>query len=268
MTEGLKSIAALRRGLDVLFAIEQSSSVTLLELHRQTLIPKATLLRILKTLRESGWVQRDADNGCYVRTPVAMPSDAAAQWRSRLTALAAQPRAALQRRLVWPTDLAVRHGNAMLVLDTHRPLVGLSVNYRVIGFRPHMLASALGRCYLAFCQKAEREEILAVLARSPYEVDQASRRRPAVQQMLTQVRQRGYASRDVRHVGADTRMTQRFGAIAVPIHHADTVVACLGCAWLSALSTEKEIVDAHLGHLHDAARAISERLRQGCLAHP
>ena len=47
----VKSIHALRRGLDVLFAIESSSAATLAELHRQTSIPKATLLRIQRNIK-------------------------------------------------------------------------------------------------------------------------------------------------------------------------------------------------------------------------
>jgi IclR family mhp operon transcriptional activator len=262
MPQGLKSIAALRRGLEVLAATERLSAATLLELHGQTLIPKATLLRILKTLQEAGWVRRDATSGRYLCTPAAGQADDLAQRRARLTALAEQPRAALQRRLPWPSDLAVRHGHAMLVLDTHKPVTGLSVNYRVMGFRPHMLASALGRCYLACCPEEEREQILAVLARSPLEIDQASRQRPALRRMVAQARQRGYAARDPGHAGADLRMAQRFSAIAVPVHHAGAVVACLGCAWPSALASEEEIVHAHLPGLRDTAKAISERLRQ------
>lgn len=259
MTEGLKSIAALRRGMDVLLAIERMSSLPLGELHRRTGIPKASLLRILKTLQESGWVQRDAISGHYSRLTIET-TDETIPWHRQLTAAAAKPRAALQGRLPWPTDLAVRDGQAMLVLDTHRPLVGLSVNYRLIGFRPHMLASALGRCYLAFCPPAECEDIIAALARSPSEIDLPSRDRASLRQMLAQIRQRGYATRDARHQGADTRMAQRFSAIAVPILQGDRVLACLACTWLSALSTEQAFVHAHLAQLQGTASTIAAKV--------
>lgn len=258
----VKSIAALRRGIDVLHAIERTPAATLAELHRQTLVPKATLLRILKTLQEAGWIERNDSDARYVRTPAAGEAGPVHEWRMRLTELAAQPLATLQRRLPWPSDLAVRDGTAMLVLDTHRPLVGLSVNYRVIGFRPHMLLSALGRCYLSFCPDAECAEILAALARSPYEVDRASRRPDAIRRMVAHARQQGYAARDPHHVGADTRMTQRFGAIAVPVHYDERVIACLSCAWLSTVVSEQEIVRAHLEDLVGAAQAIADKLRR------
>lgn len=256
----VKSITSLRRGLDVLFAIERSSAATLAELHRQTSLPKATLLRILKTLREGGWIERSELEGRYIPTSAAGESGASVEWRSGLSALAAQPRALLQRRVPWPTDLAVRDGTAMLILDAHRPINGLAVNYRVLGFRPGMLVSSLGRCYLAFCPEAERKEILAALARSPNERDRAAQRPDEIRRMVAKTRQQGYASRDPSHMSVES--PERFGAIAAPVQCEGRVVACLSCAWLPAVSSERDIVRAHLADLQAAARAIEERLRQ------
>lgn len=237
--------------------------MTLAELHRQSGIPKASLLRILKTLQEHGWVEKGAMDGMYTRAPAAGQAGEAPAWREHLTSLAAQPWAALQSAVSWPIDLTVRDGLTMLVLDTHRPLVGLSINYRVTGFRPHMLASAAGRCYLSFCPQDERASLLAALARSPSEVDQASRHKIALHRLLEQVRQRGYAVRDPHHAGADSRMMQRFNAMAVPVMCGDRIVACISCAWLTSVVDERQMVQAHLSDLQDAARAIAQKLRQG-----
>lgn len=257
---GVKSITALRRGLDVLLAIQRSSAVTLSELHRQTSLSKATLLRILRTLMEAGWVERNEMESRYVPTPAAGASGPALEWRARLSALAAQPRAHLQRRVPWPTDLAVRDGSAMLILDPHRPINGLAVNYRVLGFRPPMLASSLGRCYLSFCPDQERQEILAALARSPYAVDRAAQRPDAIRRMVALARHQGYAARDPSHSSMDS--PERFGAIAVPVHGEGRVLACLSVAWLPAVASESQVAGAYLAELQAAARAIEERLRQ------
>ena len=60
----MKTVNALHRGLEVLLAIDNSSAATLTELYRQTGIPKASLQRILKTLREAGW---DIDLKAHLR---------------------------------------------------------------------------------------------------------------------------------------------------------------------------------------------------------
>lgn len=84
----------------------------------------------------------------------------------------------------------------MLILDAHRPINGLAVNYRVLGFRPRMLLSSLGRCHLAFCPDDERKSILATLARSPDPLDRAALRPQAIQRMVANARSQGYATRD------------------------------------------------------------------------
>ena len=256
----VKTITSLRRGLDVLFAIERSSAATLAELHRQTSLPKATLLRILKTLDEGGWIERSESEGRYVPSAAAGEHGASVERRALLSSLAAQPRMQLQKRVPWPTDLGVRDGTAMLILDTHRPMNGLAVNYRVLGFRPGMLVSSLGRCYLAFCPDDERKQIISALARSRYEVDRAVQRPEAIRRMVAHAREQGYAARDPSHMSAES--PERFGAIAVPVFHAGRVVACLSCAWLPAVLDERAIARAHLTDLHAAAHAIEARLKQ------
>ena len=63
----VKSIQALARGLRVLHALQTSGGMTLADLHRQTLILKASLLRILKTLMEAGTVWRFVGIRCERR---------------------------------------------------------------------------------------------------------------------------------------------------------------------------------------------------------
>lgn len=256
-TSSVKSVDALRRGLLVMHAIEQSSAATLAELHLQTGIPKASLLRILKTLIESGWVVRNELERRFV--PAAAPGDAGphAQWRSRLSALAAPVRATLERRIPWPTDLAVRDGTTMLILDADRPINGLAVNYRALGFRPSMLISSLGRCYLAFCPEEERRALLARLARSPSTRDRLAIQDEAIQRFVASGRAQGYCSRDPSELGSDS--PERFGAISVPVFAGDQLLASLSCSWLPKVTDEAHIVTQCLTALRDAAKLIGER---------
>lgn len=262
----VKSVEALRRGLVVLHAIEQSSAVTLAELHSQTGIPKPTLLRILKTLLEAGWIGRNVLERRYV--PAAAPGDAGpiAEWRARLTALAAPVRAALERRIPWPTDLAVRDGTTMLILDAHRPINGLAVNYRVLGFRPAMLVSSLGRCYLAFCPADERRALVARLARSTNARDRLAVRADAIQRLVADGRARGYCLRDPSELSSDS--PERFGAISVPVFAGERLVAALSCAWLPAVAREAQIVASCLPALRDAAHVIGHKVAVAGLLPP
>jgi IclR family mhp operon transcriptional activator len=147
----------------------------------------------------------------------------------------------------------------MLVLESNRRLTSISVNRQVLGFRPHMLWSAMGRAYLAFCGDAEREGILDLLRRSNREDNRAARDSRRVAQVLADTRARGYAVRDPRHAGIDVAASRQVSAIAVPALGGGRVVACLNCVWLTDLLPEAEIVKRYLGALCTAAQEIGTR---------
>jgi IclR family mhp operon transcriptional activator len=255
----VKTVEALRRGLEVLQAIEHASAATLSDLHQQTRIPKATLLRMLKTLHAAGRIVRGEVESRYAPVTAPGASTAAAQWQAQFSAVAAPERFRLERRVPWPTDLAVRDGTTMLIIDAHRPTNGISVNYRVLGFRPGMTMSSLGRCYLAFCPDAERSELVAQLARSSRTGDRVGVQAESIKRLVAEGRARGYCSRHPLDVSQDS--PERFGAISVPVFQGDRLIAALSCAWLPAITQETEVASRWLGALRQAAQAIGERAR-------
>lgn len=259
----MKTVNALHRGLDVLLAIDNSSAATLTELYRQTGIPKASLQRILKTLREAGWIERNELESRYVRSAAPGASDPQVHWRAQVSSLAAPMRSALQRRIPWPLDIAVRDGTCMLILDAHRPSNALSVNYRVLGFRPHMLVSSLGRCYLAFCPDGERQSIVLALARSKRSFDHHAKDSAALRRLVADARRWGFATREQSATGADS--PEHFGALSVPIFSGDILVACLSCSWLPDVTHESDIATVHLASLQMTAEAIGRRLHSAGL---
>jgi IclR family mhp operon transcriptional activator len=262
----MKTVNSLSRGLEVLLAIDNSSAATLTELYRQTGIPKASLQRILKTLREAGWIERNELESRYVRSAAPGASASQAHWRAQVSSLSAPMRSALQRKIPWPLDIAVRDGTCMLILDAHRPSNGLSVNYRVLGFRPHMLVSSLGRCYLAYCPESERQAIIVALARSKRAFDQLAKESDELRRLVTDARRLGFATRMQAATGADS--PEHFGALAVPIFSGDNLVACLSCSWLPEISNVADIASAHLTNLRMTAEAIGRRLHSAGLGAP
>lgn len=257
ISSSVKSVESLRRGLVVFHSIQKSSAVTFTELRHQTGMPKASLLRILKTLEEAGWISRNDLERRYVPATVPGEVDHLAVWRSKLSLLASPIRAGLEKKIPWPTDLAVRDRTTMLILDAHRPINALAVNYRVLGFRPSMLISSLGRCYLSFCPAEERQALLVELSRSNSERDMAAKRANDIQRMLTNSRVLGYCQRDASLLGLDT--PERFGAISVPVFANTQLIACLSCSWLPTVESESSIVQKYLPLLRDAAKLIGSR---------
>lgn len=253
----VKSIAALRRGLVVLRTVRRQSEVSLGELHELTRIPKASLLRILKTLDEAGWVQRRVGDGVYMQRVPTEEADPATRHRTRVVEAAAPSLRSLQRKLPWPSDIAIRDGTRMLILESNRPLSAIGINREVVGFHPDMALSAMGRAYLAYCPDSERRELLEALQRAGPRPDHRPERLRAV---LEKTRACGYAVRDVRHRGPDAEGSSQFSAIAVPIMAGNRVAACLSCVWLTGVASESAIVATYLGLLQRTAAGIGGRL--------
>lgn len=266
VTQGAKPIESLYRGLEVVRAIEAASAATFTELQQETGLPKASLTRILKTLQLAQWVHRNEVSGRYaIQHQARIPANRSFLL-TRASELAAGPREALLARVPWPTDLGVRDGNAMLSLDGPYAGNSFSANFRVLGSRPSMLRSSLGRCYLAFCPDDEREKIVNGLMRSRDPADLAGIQPAELKRLVSQVRAQGYATRDARHTSADS--PERFGALAVPLHMGERVAGALCIVWMPALASEAQIVRDHLQDLQRLAAEIGMRWQGGLEANP
>jgi IclR family transcriptional regulator, mhp operon transcriptional activator len=253
---GTKRVEALARGLDVLKVLHARPGASLHELHGATGLAKATLLRSLRTLEARGFVSRRLADGGYLPVPIASsaPPDPIAE-------AAAPALEALSRAIPWPTDLGVRDGSSMLVLESNRRLSSIRVNRQVLGARPHMLWSAMGRAYLAFCPEAEREEILAALRASSAPEDRAARNVRSIHALLEQTRARGYGVRDPRYGVLDLGLARQVSAIAVPVRRGARVLACLNCVWLIHVVDERTVVERHLAALRSAAHEVGDGAR-------
>lgn len=148
----------------------------------------------------------------------------------------------------------------MLVLESNRRLSPIQVNRKALGVRPHMLWSAMGRAYLAYCPEAEREEILAALRASSAPEDRIASNKRRIENLLAQTRALGYGVRDARYGVLDAGAPRRVSAIAVPVRQGDAVIASLNCVWLADALSERQIVQRHMKALLAAATDIARRV--------
>lgn len=261
MKRGTKRVEALARGLRVLKLVNARPGASLQELSRHTGEAKATLLRALRTLEDGGFVARRLADGAYLPAGAgATPAQPSPRWLP-LTKAAGPCLEALARSIPWPTDLGVRDALGMLVLESNRRLSSIAVNRQALGARPHMLWSAMGRAYLAWCPDAEREEILAALRASRAPEDRPAANRSALARLLADTRRRGYAVRDPRYGVLDIGSPRRVSAIAVPACGDAGVLACINCVWLPGVQREEEVVARYLAPLQRTALEIASRLR-------
>lgn len=257
--KSVKSIRSLARGLAVLRALEDRGPLSLHALSLHTGLPKASLGRILKTLQEEGFLRRGISDRLHYRAGVTYPSESARRdWH--LIEIAAPFLDRLCQEVSWASDLATYQDGCMAIQETTRRLSPFLMNRDVLNRRIHILPSAIGLAYLAFCSVEQREEILARLEQSDDPYDRPAKRREDILTLLETIRRQGYAVRvpgyfTVHESGA------KLSAIAVPVLHDGGVVAAINLVWISSAASVATFAAQHLGPLQETARDIEKSLK-------
>ncbi|MCR9215391.1 MAG: helix-turn-helix domain-containing protein, partial [Proteobacteria bacterium] len=180
----VKTIRALERGLQVVRLLEEHGRMTLQDLHFFSGLPKATLLRVLATLEDQGWTKRTLGDRSYRLSFDAVSMGSKILPDTELMELAAPILDQLCQRVFWPSDIAVFTGTTMQIMETSRRQAPFLINRKVMGIKPHVLYSALGRVYLANCTEAERQEIVTRLQNSNLREDRTAKNEKWLQRLL------------------------------------------------------------------------------------
>jgi IclR family mhp operon transcriptional activator len=246
-------VTALVRGLDVLHALNRlGGSAGVGAIHEMTGIPKPTVVRILETLIHAGFVSRIAATKTYGLTAKCMALSNGFDTYDYLLRQAAPILDVLRGRLVWPSDLAVFDRNAMVIIETSRRAGTLSFN-RTVGSRVPVLATALGRCYLAFTDVETRARILADLAQSDDPYEALARNPERVKKLLDAVRARGYATSNLEYM-----KTTR--AIAFPVFFNGQILASVNVFVIADAMGLDQLIERYSPLLRDAVANIETAL--------
>ncbi len=256
----VKTIESLSRGLLVVEAIRELSPVSLADLHQHTGISKATLLRVLKTLQEAGWVYRALGDSCYRLSFTLnrqMPENDPGEQLAELAAPIIQE---LQSELRWPVDIAVRDGLAMKIVESTRLHSVFILNRQVLGYRPPFLMSGNGRAYLAFCPEDERRSIISELKAMRTKEGRLACDSVWLSQLLDVTRKQGYGERESSFFGVGTTEGEQVDAIAVPVFFQSAVRATLALSWPQGTLSKEDIRQHYYPLLRSAAEKLTHRL--------
>jgi IclR family transcriptional regulator, mhp operon transcriptional activator len=251
------TIRALSRGLSVLQAVQDGAGLSLHEISRATGLAKPTLLRILRTLETEGYVRRGLTDQHYHANVRSVPTEEEVQ-RSLLAEVAAPILDQLCQEVLWPSDLTIYDDGYMWVQETSRRRSPFMMNRTVTQFGIHMLQSAMGRAYLAYCQPEKRAQILRLLAASNEPFNYLARQQDQVERLLEDIRRKGYATR-VTGYFVNQPNEARVTAIAVPVMAGEDVLGSVNLVWIAHAASEEQFVERHLQRLVDAAREIAAR---------
>lgn len=262
----VKQSRSLQRGLEVIRHLNREHALSLHELHVATQLSRATLSRILLTLQTEGFATQRIADSKWVLKPMPQPqkrSDAATDTLARVASSILDD---LCRRIIWPSDLSVRIGSHMEVVETSRAHSSLVLGRIGIGFPINMLLSAPGRAYLAFCTDRERDQLVARLKRKRALGQDIAMSDTAISHLMEDTRRQGFGARDDTWGGHIEKSKSAYddglNAIAVPIHHKGRVLGCINIVWIRHLISQSEMVRRNLGDLKHASAVIADAFEQ------
>lgn len=252
-----KPVAALLRGLEVLRLVNSMGLATIRALHEATGADKATIVRMLETLIHAGYVRRDEAAGGYRAAGRVLELSLGYDRLAVAADLAAPVLARFRAEIGWPSDFALRDGDAMILAETSREPGPMFLN-RHPGFRAPIMPTSLGRAYLAHCAEVERAEIAALLrARAEGGPSDAE-----IAAIVVAVRKAGCAAMDETYSGAEYAGVT--SALAVPVLDGEgRIHGALNVMYLRRAMDPARARRDLLPRLKAAADALSAAFRAG-----
>jgi IclR family mhp operon transcriptional activator len=247
------NVRSLERGLSLLVAMNRRKLASASDLAKDTRLPRPTVYRLLDTLCEAGFANRDSATDCYRPTHgVRSLSDGFLddEW---VTEIAAPMMATFTREHVWPVSLFTFDSGKMLVRDTTHPLSSLSIDYGMVGRRMGMLKTAGGLVYLAFCPDNERKVILDLLAQSDDPEDYAAREALRLNGLFKTIRAKGYATQE-------RVINPKAASISVAIAGDRRIHGCMSLIFIASAMTMSDVEKRLLPPLSAMTRKLAVAL--------
>ncbi|MEU1972145.1 IclR family transcriptional regulator [Microbacterium sp. NPDC019599] len=240
-------IEALAKGLDVLRLFDETTtSLKLREICDRTGIPMPTAFRVVATLEEEGFLERQADGGIQPGVAVLTLGSAALRGSS-LVQLSEQPLRHLAEATGETVNLGVLRGDEVLYLARVRNQDLVTANIQVGSTLPAPYTS-MGKLLLAYLSP---DELRAALANHVFRTDagpNAARSIEDLEKRLAPIREQGYALQD-EEVAAGLR------SVSVPVFGREAKPAA---AVNIAVATQRHDLDSLRGPLLDRLRATAE----------
>lgn len=255
-----KLVNGLARGLTILQTLVDAPNgrASPTEVAAHTGLHRTTVRRLLETLAEEGFVSRSDGDGSFQLTGRLRLMAASLTDHEWISSIAAPILRDLSDQVVWPCDLSIPDGTAMLIRDSTHHSSPLSFHRGMIGTRLPMLRTAMGRAYLAFSRPEVREAVLRLIQADP---DPGARETGSgfdAEGVIERTRQQGFGLNY-----REWKPEEKTAAIALPIMtRAHDVAACINIIVNTAGMTTERIIGDFLPPLRQAAEVIEARARK------
>ncbi len=247
-------VQAVRRALDVLRTVNRLRIASIQQIHEATGFPKPSIVRMLETLLAEGYVARDNMCGGYWVTSRALELASGCEGISQIIEIARPFAIELTQQLKWPIGIGVLDGDAIAIkfwTGTISPLVHTNT---VLGLRPDLVTTAMGRALLAFCPDSEREAQIRRMRTDP--ARRFGEEDARLRAILRQARADGFATRDPKV------KPFRISTLAMPIRQGEAVHALINISFFTTAVAKSEVAEKVLAPL----RATTEKIEHAVAA--
>lgn len=245
------------RTLAVLQGLNDKNGQNVTEIKTRTGVSRQAIYRILEGLIAEGFVARGRLPRTYVLTSRVHRLSSGYTLHNLVAEVSAPTLDELQRRIVWPTELATFHEFRMHLQDTTRRRSPMVIDGEVIGQTIPILSTALGLAFLSACQPARAQAILDRLrVTGPPKSVPTDR---SINRRLEIIRERGYAWREG---GMIEGVKYQTSTIAIPVIAQGEVRAAIGITFVSSASPIEQAAGRYLADLRQAATTIELKLAQ------
>ncbi len=244
------SVQSLVRGLNVLVAVNENTPATVTQLVSTTRLPKATVIRLLKTLKNEGYIDLDPVAGGYkplpkvrlLASPMITENSFALSARNYLNDFS--------QVVKWPSDILMPEGSSMVVQASNRDTAPIFLK-RFEQARFAILNSASGLAYLSAASAHKRQELINVAAGLNRSGAEATQLAEQTYQKIEACKQRGYAVADYHAPIEGTR------AIAIPLMCNKEAFGALAMLFLKDAVSDEQLNNFLLPQLQEAANEIA-----------
>jgi len=246
------TVRSVERALQVIELLDEHKFLGLEELHYLTRLPKATLSRLLHTLRQQGWLYRNLSDQRYHLSANRLYGQSTQRQGRYLVEQAAPLLQELSQRTGLVADISFFDGQHLHVLDSaippclrkYYPRQRLKVGNEQCSWHH----SAMGQA----CIGALNPTKLYRLVPYPAQTGEMS-----LTSVLHKVRQRGFGQRTEGYWEYSARLPFHIRAIALPIQIQQQVLGSMALHWPQHRASVEEIKQRHLADL----RATVQRLQ-------
>ena len=175
---------------------------------------------MLETLMADGYVARDNMCGGYRVTCKVRELNSGYDGISRVIEASRPWAIDLTQRIKWPVGIGVLDGDAIAIQFWTGAISPWVHHNTLLGHRPNLLTSAMGRAHLAFCPADERDALIARM-REMKSADFDADAEAQFRKLLDRIRELGYSMR------APMTEPRRNTTIGMPIRDGDRVLATI-----------------------------------------